>query len=65
MTSRTMPAADVVGRNIVLPASGFYEQLASGSQPIGQFTNVFFTAGPFAGLPQKVIDLGRSITKQF
>jgi len=65
LTSRIMPGGMTWSAKYSASGQRIYEQLASGSQTNRQFTNVFFTAGPFAGLPQKVIDLGRSITNSF
>jgi RHS repeat-associated protein len=41
------------------------EQLASGASIERQFTNVFYTSGPLAGLLQSATDLGRSVTTTF
>ena len=38
------------------------ERLSNGASTTRQFTNVFYTTGPLAGLPQTAVDLGRSVT---
>ncbi|HVU09418.1 MAG TPA: HYD1 signature containing ADP-ribosyltransferase family protein [Verrucomicrobiae bacterium] len=41
------------------------EQLANGASIERQFTNIFYTSGPMAGLLQSATDLGRSVTVAF
>jgi RHS repeat-associated protein len=42
-----------------------FDKLANGASVTRQFTNLYYTTGPLAGLLQTAVDLGRSVTNTF